>query len=70
MAVCVVCTCAIGLSRVGGEADAVQVGEVRVQVVFPCQHQRGRTQVCFVQDQHYLFLELARDVVIQGRGEL
>lgn len=47
-------TCAVGLSRVGGEADYLQVGELGGHVVFPGNHQWGRTQVGFVQHQDHL----------------
>ena len=63
-------TCAVGLPRVGGEADYLQVGELGGHVVFPGDHQWGRTQVGFVQHQDHLLLEVSCDVVVQGWREL
>lgn len=53
-----------------GEAHHLQVRELRGHVVFPGNHQRGRTQVGFVQHQDHLLLELSCDIVVQGWGEL
>ncbi len=63
-------TCAVRLSRVGGEADYLQVGELGGHVVFPGDHQWGRTQVGFVQHQDHLLLEISCDVVVHGWREL
>lgn len=63
-------TCAVGLSRVRGEAHHLQVRKLWGHVVFPGNHQWGRTQVDFVQHQDHLLLELSCDIVVQGRGEL
>lgn len=41
-------TCAVGLPRVGGEANYLQVGELGRHVVFPGDHQWGRTKVDLV----------------------
>lgn len=54
----------------GGEADTVQVGEVGLQVMFPGQHERGRAQVGFVQDEHHVLLKLCGDVVVECWGKL
>lgn len=63
-------TCAVGLSRVRSEAHHLQVRELWSHVVFPGNHQWGRTQIDFVQHQDHLLLELSCDVVVQGWGEL
>lgn len=67
---CPLLTCAVGLSRVGGEANYLQVGELGGHVVFPSNHQRGRTQVYFVHHQDHLLLKLSCNVVVQGWREL
>ena len=54
----------------GGEADYLQLGELGGHVVFPGDHQWGRTQVGFVQHQDHVLLEISCDVVVQGWREL
>lgn len=63
-------TCAVGLSRVRGEAHYFQVRELWCHVVFPGNDKGGRTQVCFVQHQHHVLLEISCDVIVQGWREL
>lgn len=54
----------------GGEANYLQVGELRGHVVFPGNDQRGRTQIDFVQHQDHLLLEISSDVMVNGWREL
>ncbi len=49
-------TCAVWLSWVRGEAHTAQVWELFSQVVFPCQNQRGRTQVHLIEHQDDVLL--------------
>lgn len=38
--------------------------------MFPGNDKGGRTQVCFVQHQHHVLLEISCDVIVQGWWEL